>query len=367
MHYDYLLVGAGLFNAVFCEHALRAGKSCLVVERRDHIAGNIYTEQVEGIDVHVYGAHIFHTSDEAVWEYVNRFAGFNGFINRVKANYKGTIYSMPFNMYTFEKLWGVKTAEEAQAIIERQRAELGGKQPQNLEEQAISLVGRDVYETLVKGYTEKQWGRSCKDLPAFIIRRLPLRFTYDDNYFNDKYQGIPTEGYTKMAEKMFAGAKIVLNTDYADFIKDTKDTFGKTVYTGRADEFFGYKLGKLDYRTVRFETEVLDMPDYQGNAVINYTEYEVPYTRIIEHKHFNFGKQPKTIISREYPAEYAEGMEAYYPVNDEKNTALNERYNALKAERPDVIFGGRLGEYKYYDMDKVIASAFALCEKEGLR
>ena len=367
MHYDYLLVGAGLFNAVFCEHALRAGKSCLVVERRSHIAGNIYTEQVEGIDVHVYGAHIFHTSDETVWEYVNRFAGFNGFINRVKANYKGTIYSMPFNMYTFEKLWGVKTAEEAQAIIERQRAELGGKQPENLEEQAISLVGRDVYETLVKGYTEKQWGRSCKDLPAFIIRRLPLRFTYDDNYFNDKYQGIPTEGYTKMAEKMFAGAKIVLNTDYADFIKDTKDTFGKTVYTGRADEFFGYKLGKLDYRTVRFETEVLDMPDYQGNAVINYTEYEVPYTRIIEHKHFNFGKQPKTIISREYPAEYAEGMEAYYPVNDEKNTALTERYNALKAERPDVIFGGRLGEYKYYDMDKVIASAFALCEKEGLR
>ncbi len=366
-HYDYLLVGAGLFNAVFCEHALRAGKSCLAVEKRGHIAGNIYTERREGIDVHVYGAHIFHTSDEEVWNYANKFATFNHFVNRVKANYKGTIYSMPFNMYTFEKLWGVKTAEEAKAIIDEQRAVLGGKTPENLEEQAISLVGKDVYETLVKGYTEKQWGRKCTELPAFIIRRLPLRFTYDDNYFNDPHQGIPEEGYTAMAEKMFAGAKILLNTDYFDFIKATNDTFGKIVFTGKADEFFGYRFGKLDYRTLRFETETLDIPDYQGNAVVNYTEYEVPYTRIIEHKHFNFGKQPKTVISREYPAEYEEGMEAYYPVNDEKNTALMAKYDALKAEHPNVIFGGRLGEYKYYDMDKVIASAFRLCEKEGLR
>ena len=367
MHYDYLLVGAGLYNAVFCEHAVRAGKSCLVVERRSHIAGNIYTEKVEGIDVHVYGAHIFHTSNEEVWTYVNQFASFNHFVNRVKANYKGKLYSMPFNMYTFEQLWGTKTAEEAQAIIESQRAALGGKQPENLEEQAISLVGTDVYETLVKGYTEKQWGRRCRDLPAFIIKRLPLRFTYDDNYFNDKYQGIPEEGYTALAEKLFAGAKVLLNTDYFDFIKETKDTFGKTVFTGMPDEFFGYRFGKLEYRTVRFETEVLDIPDYQGNAVINYTEYEVPYTRIIEHKHFNFGKQPKTVISREYPAEYAEGMEAYYPVNDAKNSALMQQYEACKAVRPDVIFGGRLCEYKYYDMDKVIASAFELCKTEGLR
>ena len=295
MHYDYLLVGAGLYNAVFCEHAVRAGKSCLVVERRSHIAGNIYTEKVEGIDVHVYGAHIFHTSNEEVWTYVNQFASFNHFVNRVKANYKGKLYSMPFNMYTFEQLWGTKTAEEAQAIIESQRTALGGKQPENLEEQAISLVGTDVYETLVKGYTEKQWGRRCRDLPAFIIKRLPLRFTYDDNYFNDKYQGIPEEGYTALAEKLFAGAKVLLNTDYFDFIKETKDTFGKTVFTGMPDEFFGFRFGKLEYRTVRFETEVLDIPDYQGNAVINYTEYEVPYTRIIEHKLFNIGKQPKTV------------------------------------------------------------------------
>lgn len=366
-HYDYLLVGAGLFNAVFAEHAIRAGKTCLVVEKRSHIGGNIYTEKREGIDVHVYGAHIFHTSDEEVWQYANRFAKFNGFVNRVKANFGGKIYSMPFNMYTFEALWGVKTAEEAQAIIDEQRAGLAGKQPQNLEEQAISLVGRDVYETLVKGYTEKQWGRPCTQLPAFIIRRLPLRFTYDDNYFNDKYQGIPCDGYTAMAEKMFAGAKILTGTDYFDFIENTSDTFGKTVYTGRADEFFGYKLGKLEYRSLRFETETLNEPDFQGNAVINYTAADVPYTRIIEHKHFNFGKQPKTIITREYPAAYREGMEAYYPVNDEKNGALAAAYDALKAGRQDVVFGGRLGEYKYYDMDKVISAAFRLCESENLR
>lgn len=366
-HYDYLLVGAGLTNAVVAEHALRAGKTCLVIERRGHIGGNIYTEKREGIDVHVYGAHIFHTSDEEVWQYVNRFAAFNGFVNRVKANFRGKLFSMPFNMYTFEALWGVKTPEEAQAIIDSQRACLGGKQPENLEEQAISLVGRDVYETLVKGYTEKQWGRPCDRLPAFIIRRLPLRFTYDDNYFNDKYQGIPCDGYTAMAERMFAGAKILLNTDYFDFIKNTQDTFGKIVYTGKADEFFGYSLGKLEYRSLRFETETLDIPDFQGNAVINYTAAEVPYTRIIEHKHFNFGKQPKTIITREYPAEYREGMEAYYPVNDEKNASLSAAYDDLKKSRPDVLFGGRLGEYKYYDMDKVIVAAFRLCKSEGLR
>ena len=365
-HYDYLLVGAGLFNAVFAEHAIRAGKSCLVLEKRNHVAGNIYTEKREGIDVHVYGAHIFHTSDEEIWNYVNEFAEFNGFVNRVKANYKGKSYSMPFNMYTFESLWGVKTAEEAKKIIEEQRACLHGKQPQNLEEQAISLVGRDVYETLIKGYTEKQWGRPCSQLPAFIIRRLPLRFTYDDNYFNDKYQGIPKNGYTAMAEKMFSGATIRTNTDYFDFIKNTSDTFSKTVYTGKTDEFFDYRLGKLEYRSLRFETETLNTEDFQGNAVINYTQSDVPYTRIIEHKHFNFGTQPKTIVTREYPAEYKEGAEAYYPVNDEKNTALAAAYDELKAERPDVIFGGRLGEYKYYDMDKVIASAMELCKREGL-
>lgn len=366
-HFDYLLVGAGLFNAVFAEHASRAGKTCLMIERRGHIAGNIYTEKREGIDVHVYGAHIFHTSDEEVWKYVNRFASFNGFINRVKAKFEGKIYSMPFNMYTFESLWGVQTAEEAKKIIDEQRACLAGKTPENLEEQAISLVGRDVYETLIKGYTEKQWGRPCTQLPAFIIRRLPLRFTYDDNYFNDKYQGIPVEGYTSMVEKMLNGTKVLLNTDYFDFIRSTNDTFTKTIYTGKADEFFGYRFGKLEYRSLRFETETLDIPDYQGNAVINYTEAKIPYTRIIEHKHFNFGKQPKTIITREYPAEYKEGMEAYYPVNDEKNSALAASYDAIKQECPNVIFGGRLGEYKYYDMDKVIASALQLCKQQGLR
>lgn len=365
MHYDYLLVGAGLYNAVFCEHAVRAGKKCLVVERRDHIAGNIYTEKVEDIDVHIYGAHIFHTSDKEVWDYICRFAHFNGFVNRVKANYKGTIYSMPFNMYTFEKLWGVKTPEEAQAIIEKQRACLNGKTPENLEEQAISLVGTDVYRTLVKGYTEKQWGRDCSQLPAFIIRRLPLRFTYDDNYFNDKYQGIPVGGYTAMVEKMLGGADVLLSVEYSDFVKREGYSFGKTVYTGMIDEFFAFRLGKLGYRSLRFETETLDKPDFQGNAVVNYTSYDVPYTRIIEHKYFENSPSPKTVISREYPDEYADGKEAYYTVNDEKNTALYERYRALAVkERPDVIFGGRLGEYKYYDMDKVIASALALADKE---
>ncbi len=366
MHYDYLLVGAGLFNAVFCEHARRAGKTCLLVERRDHIAGNIYTKSVEGIDVHMYGAHIFHTSDPALWEYVNRFDTFNGFVNRVKAMYKGTLYSLPFNMYTFQQLWGVTDAEQAKAIIDEQRACLHGKTPENLEEQAISLVGKDVYLRLVKGYTEKQWGRDCKDLPPFIIRRLPLRFTYDDNYFNDPYQGIPVHGYTHMVQNMLGDTRVLLNTDYFDFIRSTSHTFSKTVFCGKIDEFFGYRFGKLEYRTLRFETQILDQPDFQGNAVINYTEYDVPFTRIIEHKHFNFRHQPKTVVTREYPAEYSDGMEAYYPVNDAKNTALYQRYEQLKSNCPSVIFGGRLGEYMYYDMDKVIASALRLCKAEGL-
>ena len=367
MHYDYLLVGAGLFNAVFCQHAIKAGKSCLIIDKRSHIAGNIYTEEIEGIQVHTYGAHIFHTSDTEVWEYINQFATFNNFINRVKANYNGKIYSLPFNMATFEALWGVKTPEEAMAIIEKQRQVLRGKEPENLEEQAISLVGTDVYHTLIEGYTQKQWNRPCNQLPAFIIRRLPLRFSYDDNYFNDKYQGIPIGGYTKMVEKMIDGATVLLNTDYFDFIKQTKDSFGKIIFTGKIDEFFDYKLGKLEYRSLNFETEILDTPDYQGNAVINYTSYDIPYTRIIEHKHFEFGKQAKTVVSKEYPADYTEGKEAYYPINDDKNTALYAAYEKLKENRTDILFGGRLGAYKYYDMDKVIASAFEICKKENLR
>jgi UDP-galactopyranose mutase len=356
-----------LYSAVFCEHAIRAGKTCLVVEKRDHIGGNVYTKEVEGINVHVYGPHIFHTSNKEVWDYVNRFAKFNNFVNRMKANYKGTLYSLPFNMYTFEKLWGVKTEAEVHEIIERQRSYLKGKEPENLEEQAISLVGKDVYETLVKGYTEKQWGRPCTELPSFIIRRLPLRFIYEDNYYNDTYQGIPIGGYTQMFDKMFAGATVVTGKDYFDFIKETKDTFGKTIYTGKVDEFFGYRFGKLEYRSLRFETEVLDQKEFQCTAVVTYTEKEIPFTRIVEHKHFEFGDQPKTVITREYPADFKDGMEAYYPINDERNTKLAEQYNEIKSERPDVIFGGRLGEYKYYDMCKVIESAFSLCEKEHVK
>lgn len=367
MHYDYLLVGAGLFNAVFCEHAIRAGKTVLVLDKRPHIAGNIYTKEIEGIQVHVYGAHIFHTSNVEVWQYIQQFATFNNFINRVQAKYNDKIYSLPFNMATFKALWGVKTPEEAQKIIEEQRQVLHGKEPQNLEEQAISLVGTDVYHTLIEGYTQKQWNRPCKELPAFIIRRLPLRFTYDDNYFNDSYQGIPIGGYTKMVEKMLQGSTLLLNTDYFDFIKKTKDSFGKIVFTGKVDEFFNYALGKLEYRSLEFETEVLDTPDYQGNAVMNYTNYEIPYTRVIEHKHFEFGKQPKTVVSKEYPADYTDGKEPYYPINDKKNTALYTAYQYVTAAATNVIFGGRLGEYKYYDMDKVIESAFEACIKEGLR
>ncbi|MBO8424368.1 MAG: UDP-galactopyranose mutase [Firmicutes bacterium] len=364
-YYDYLIVGAGLFGAVFAERAMSLGKKVLVIDRRPNVAGNVYTRNTEGINVHVYGAHIFHTSDERVWKYVNRFASFNDYVNRVIADYNGERYSLPFNMFTFEKLWGVKTPEAAKAVIDSQIKEYGITKITNLEEQAISMVGVDVYRKLVKGYTEKQWGRKATELPPSIIKRLPLRFTYDDNYFNDKYQGIPVGGYTAMAEKMLEGADVLLSTEYSDFVKRGGYSFGKTVYTGMIDEFFGFRLGKLGYRSLRFETETLDKPDFQGNAVVNYTSYDVPYTRIIEHKYFENAVSSKTVISREYPDEYADGKEAYYTVNDEKNTALYERYRALaEEERPDVIFGGRLGEYKYYDMDKVIASALALADKE---
>lgn len=363
--YDYLVVGAGLFGAVFANRAAAAGKRVLVIDRRPYVAGNVYTRNVEGINVHVYGAHIFHTSDERVWEFVNRFARFNDYVNRVVADYKGVRYSMPFNMYTFEKLWGVTTPEAAKAVIESQIKEAGIGEITNLEEQAISMVGTDVYRTLVKGYTEKQWGRPATKLPPSIIKRLPLRFTYDDNYFNDVYQGIPVGGYTAMVERMLEGIPVRTNTEYRDFVANTDAVFEKTVYTGMIDEFFGYSLGKLGYRSLRFETEVLDRPDFQGNAVVNYTAFEVPYTRIIEHKYFEKSVSPKTVISREYPDTYEDGKEAYYTVNDEENAALYRKYKeAAERLRPDVIFGGRLGEYKYYDMDKVIASALALADAE---
>lgn len=363
--YDYLVVGAGLFGAVFANRAAAAGKRVLVIDRRPYVAGNVYTRNVEGINVHVYGAHIFHTSDERVWEFVNRFARFNDYVNRVVADYKGVRYSMPFNMYTFEKLWGVTTPEAAKAVIESQIKEAGIGEITNLEEQAISMVGTDVYRTLVKGYTEKQWGRPATKLPPSIIKRLPLRFTYDDNYFNDVYQGIPVGGYTAMVERMLEGIPVRTNTEYRDFVANTDAVFEKTVYTGMIDEFFGYSLGKLGYRSLRFETEVLDRPDFQGNAVVNYTAFEVPYTRIIEHKYFEKSVSPKTVISREYPDTYEDGKEAYYTVNDEENAALYRKYKETAERlRPDVIFGGRLGEYKYYDMDKVIASALALADAE---
>jgi len=355
--YDYLIVGAGLYGAVFAHELTQKGKRCLVIDRREHIAGNVYTEDVSGIQVHKYGAHIFHTSDKEVWDYVNRFAEFNHYINSPVAVYKDELYNLPFNMNTFSKMWGVRTPAEAQAKIAEQVAELGIREPKNLEEQALSLVGRDVYTKLVKGYTEKQWGRDCKDLPAFIIRRLPCRFTYDNNYFNDRYQGIPIGGYTALVEKMLAGVEVRLNTDYFDLIGQEPDIAETIVYTGCIDEFFGYRLGALHYRSVRFETEELPMENYQGNAVVNYTDREVPYTRIIEHKHFDFGKQPTTVISREYSAEWKPGLEPYYPVNDGENGALYEEYKKLAESQPHVIFGGRLGHYRYYDMDKVIRAA----------
>ena len=361
--YDYLIVGAGLYGAVFARELTQRGKSCLVIDRRNHVAGNIYTEKMAGINVHKYGAHIFHTSDREVWEYVNQFAEFNNYVNSPLAVYRDELYNLPFNMNTFSKMWGIRTPKEARQMIERQVAELGITEPQNLEEQALSLVGTDVYTKLIKGYTEKQWGRDCRELPAFIIRRLPCRFTYDNNYFNDRWQGIPIGGYTQMVEKMLAGADVLLQTDYFDLIREQPEIAHTVVYTGCIDEFFGYRLGALKYRSVRFETEELPEENYQGNAVVNYTDREVPYTRVIEHKHFEFGKQPTTVISREYSAEWKPGLEPYYPVNDAENSALYAQYQQLAAQQENVIFGGRLGQYRYYDMDKVIRAAMDELEK----
>ena len=362
--YDYLVVGAGLYGAVFAYEAKKKGKTCLVIDKRDHIAGNIYCENVSGINVHKYGAHIFHTSDKKIWEYVNQFAEFNNYINSPVARYKNELYNLPFNMNTFSKMWNIATPQEAKDIIASQIADLNITEPKNLEEQALSLVGKDVYEKLIKGYTEKQWGRDCKDLPSFIIKRLPLRFISDNNYFNDRYQGIPIGGYTKIVEKMLDGIEVRLNTNYLDNREEFDAMADKIVYTGMIDQFYDYKLGVLEYRSVRFETEELPMENYQGNAVVNYTEREVPYTRIIEHKHFEFGKQPTTIISREYSSEWKKGDEPYYPVNNDKNNALYQQYKELADKEHKVIFGGRLGGYKYYDMDKVIAAALEMCEKE---
>ena len=364
MKYDYLVVGAGLYGAVFAYEAKKKGKTCLVIDKRDHIAGNIYCENVSGINVHKYGAHIFHTSDKKIWEYVNQFAEFNNYINSPVARYKNELYNLPFNMNTFSKMWNIATPQEAKDIIASQIADLNITEPKNLEEQALSLVGKDVYEKLIKGYTEKQWGRDCKDLPSFIIKRLPLRFIYDNNYFNDRYQGIPIGGYTKIVEKMLDGIEVRLNTNYLDNREEFDAMADKIVYTGMIDQSYDYKLGVLEYRSVRFETEELPMENYQGNAVVNYTEREVPYTRIIEHKHFEFGKQPTTIISREYSSEWKKGDEPYYPVNNDKNNALYQQYKELADKEHKVIFGGRLGGYKYYDMDKVIAAALEMCEKE---
>ena len=355
--YDYLIVGAGLYGAVFAHELTRKGKKCLVIDRRNHIAGNVYTENISGINVHKYGAHIFHTSDKEVWDYVNQFAEFNNYINSPIAIYKDELYNLPFNMNTFSKMWGVRTPAEAQAIIAEQKETLDIREPQNLEEQALSLVGTDVYTKLVKDYTEKQWGRDCKELPAFIIKRLPCRFTYNNNYFNDRYQGIAIGGYTAMVEKMLEGVDVLLNTEYVDFIKINPNIAEKIVYTGCIDEYFNYELGTLKYRSVRFETEELDIADYQGNAVVNYTSWDQPFTRIIEHKHFEFGTQPTTVISREYSAEWNPGLEPYYPINDEENGILYAEYKKLADEQKNVIFGGRLGQYKYYDMDKVIRAA----------
>ncbi len=370
--YDYLIIGAGLFGSVFARKATDAGKKVLVIDKRPNIAGNVYTEDIEHIHVHKYGAHIFHTNNKEVWEYVTKFAEFNRFTNSPVANYKGELYSLPFNMYTFNKMWGVVTPQEAAAKIEAQRKAAGITEPRNLEEQAISLVGKDIYEKLIKGYTEKQWGRDCKDLPAFIIKRLPVRLTFDNNYFNALYQGIPEGGYTKMVANMLDGIEVRLNTDYLEK-KDELDALAdKIVYTGAIDAYFNYKLGALEYRSVRFDTEVLDMPNFQGNAAVNYTDKETPWTRIIEHKWFEFGKDdegndiPKTVISREYSSEWKVGDEPYYPVNDEKNGALYQEYKKLADAEKKVIFGGRLGEYKYYDMDAVIASALSLAKRELL-
>lgn len=367
--YNYLVVGSGLFGATFAQQAKAHGKSVLVIDKRDHIAGNVYTEKIEGINFHKYGAHIFHTNNKTVWDYLQAFITFNRFTNSPVANHNGELYSMPFNMYTFNKMWGVVTPEEAQAKIDEQRKEIVGE-PRNLEEQAISLVGRDIYEKLVKGYTEKQWGRDCKDLPAFIIKRLPVRLTFDNNYFNALYQGIPIGGYTNMVEHMLDGIEVRLGVDYLESKKELDKLAKKVIYTGPIDAYFGFSLGTLEYRSVRFENEILNKPNFQGNAAVNYTDRETPWTRIIEHKWFEFGKDedgndlPKTIISREYSSEWKPGDEPYYPVNDEKNGKLYEEYKNLAEQERNVIFGGRLGEYRYYDMDAVVASALELCERE---
>ncbi|MDE5885500.1 MAG: UDP-galactopyranose mutase [Oscillospiraceae bacterium] len=367
--FDYLVVGAGLYGAVFAHEAKKTGKSVLVIDKRSNIAGNVYTETVEGIHVHKYGAHIFHTNNTEVWNYITQFTTFNRFTNSPVANYHGELYSLPFNMYTFNKMWGVVTPEEAAAKIAEQRKEITSE-PQNLEEQAISLVGRDIYEKLIKGYTEKQWGRDCKELPAFIIKRLPVRLTFDNNYFNALYQGIPVGGYTQMVANMLEGIEVRLNTDYFEHKAELDALAEKVVYTGPIDAYFDFKLGTLEYRSVRFETELLDQSNFQGNAAVNYTDRETPWTRIIEHKWFEFGKDangndlPKTVISREFSSEWKPGDEPYYPVNDEKNGALYAQYKALAEKEEKVIFGGRLGEYKYYDMDAVIASALELCKRE---
>lgn len=370
MHYDYLIVGTGLFGAVFAHEMRAKGKKCLLIDKRDHIAGNIYTEETMGINVHRFGAHIFHTSDREIWDYISKFAKFNHFVNSPIAVYKGELYNLPFNMNTFHKMWGVKTPAEAKEKIAEQIAELHIEEPHNLEEQALSLAGCDVYEKLIKGYTQKQWGRDCRELPAFIIKRVPLRFTYDNNYFNDPYQGIPIGGYTAMIDKMLEGCDVITGVSYREFLKRSQSadsgnaTWDKVLYTGMIDEYYDYCLGALEYRSLRFETEELEgVEDYQGNAVFNYTEEEVPYTRIIEHKHFEFGKQPDTVITREYPAKWNRGDEPYYPVNDEVNTALYEKYRQLADKEENVLFGGRLGQYRYYDMDKVIRAALDLADK----
>ena len=375
MHYQYLVVGAGLYGAVFAHEMEKRGKDCLVIEKRDHIAGNIYTKEVNGIQVHEYGAHIFHTSDKEVWNYVNQFVEFNHYINCPVARYKDELYNLPFNMNTFAKMWNIKTPKEAREHIDAQIADLHITEPKNLEEQALSLVGRDIYEKLVKGYTEKQWGRDCKELPSFIIKRLPVRFVFDNNYFNDPYQGIPKGGYTQIVEKLLEGIPVKLGTDYETFCQrstdggfismDGEDTFEKVLYTGMIDQFYEYCYGELAYRSLRFETEYLkDEDNYQGNAVVNYKEREVPYTRIIEHKHFEFGTQKGTVITREYPKEWSRGDEPYYPVNDQHNSELYEKYAQRAAQEKNVLFGGRLGQYKYYDMDKVVRAALTMVEEQ---
>ena len=363
-HYDYLIVGAGITSAVFAHEARKVGKTCLVIDRRSHIAGNIHTEETDGINVHVYGAHIFHTSLRPVWEYVNRFAEFNNYVNSPVAVYKDELYNMPFNMNTFSKMWGIRTPDEARAIIEEQKAACAVDEPKNLEEQALSLVGRDVYEKLVKGYTEKQWGRDCTELPASIIKRLPVRFIYDNNYFNDRWQGIPIGGYTAMVERMLGDTEVLLDTEYRDFIAEHAGIADRVVYCGPIDEYFDYRLGALEYRSLRFESERVESENWQGNAVVNYTEREVPYTRIIEHKHFEFGTQPVSIITREYPATWERGDEPYYPINDERNGALYAEYAKLAEQEGNVVFAGRLGGYKYYDMDKAIDAAFDVVKAE---